>query len=375
LLLRTRCPQATIGLLLHTPFPPSELFGILPHREELLKGLLGADLIGFHTASYRGHFASAVERYLGKPMAEGALDFRGRSVRTGVFPIGVDAEDHASRAAQLATKERVKAIRGDGSLCLLVGIDRLDHTKGIPRRLLSFQELLARRPEWRGKMRLIQIAVPSRGEVGAYQKLRHEVENLVGQINGTFGTTEWSPVQYLCRGVDRDEVTALYGAADVMLVTPVRDGMNLVAKEFVASRIDGDGVLVLSEFAGAAVELQDALVVNPYDIPACADAYHRAMTMPRPERHARMQALRESVTRYDVSRWTEHFLGELSPAAAPPRPRRSKRVLAGALLTNGLRRAWSPIAERLRPFGAVKSAARGDRPATVPQRTMITPYQ
>jgi trehalose 6-phosphate synthase/phosphatase len=198
----------------------------------------------------------------------------------------------------------------------LVGIDRLDYTKGIPRRLLAYEQLLRRHPDLRGQVTLVQVAVPSRTGVRAYQTFRHHVDAMVGRINGTFGDPGWTPVQYLNRGITQSELVHLYRHADVMLVTPVRDGMNLVAKEFVASRVDGDGVLALSEFAGAADELAEAVLVNPYDIEDSAEAYYRALTMPRHERRTRMRALRERVHTAGIDRWGESFLAALHASVA-----------------------------------------------------------
>jgi trehalose 6-phosphate synthase/phosphatase len=195
-------------------------------------------------------------------------------------------------------------------------VDRLDYTKGIPRRLLAFETLLQRHPELRGKIRLVQVAVPSREKVEAYREFREEVDALVGRIHGEFATPTWSPVHYLYRGLSKPEIVALYRAAEAVLVTPLRDGMNLVAKEFVASRTDGDGVLVLSELAGAASELSEAVRVNPYDIDRTAEALHRALTMPEEERRTRMAILRERVVGHDVHRWASTFVAQLESAAA-----------------------------------------------------------
>jgi len=205
---------------------------------------------------------------------------------------------------------------------VLVGIDRLDYTKGIPRRLLAFEKLLQSHPSLRGRVRLIQVAVPSRINVEAYAEFRQQVEALVGRLNGEFGTPKWVPVHYIYRNLPTAEVVALYRSADVMLVTPVRDGMNLVAKEFIASRTDEGGVLVLSEFAGAASELAEALHVNPYDVDRSAETYQRALTLREPERRARMRALRRRVLFYDVHRWASSFLASLETASA-------QRVVAG----------------------------------------------
>jgi trehalose 6-phosphate synthase/phosphatase len=222
-----------------------------------------------------------------------------------------------------AVQEEARALRSDESVPLLVGVDRLDYTKGIPQRLLSFEKMLKTHPELRERVRLVQVAVPSRTGVEAYQEYRAVVEGLVGRINGDFGTPRWVPVHYIFRSLSEQELVALYRAADVMLVTPLRDGMNLVAKEFVASRTDGDGVLVLSEFAGASWELPEAIQVNPYDVDGMAESAYRALTMDREERRSRLAPLRTRVGEYDVHRWAATFLEQLetitrrSPAAAP----------------------------------------------------------
>ncbi len=316
-MVRERLPHAIIGFFLHIPFPSSELFAILPARELLLEGLLGSDLIGFHTASYQRHFLSTLKRILGLDAAGDTIRFNDRDVRTGVFPIGIDAAGFAERAESPAALEAAADIRGDAEDNILLGIDRLDYTKGIPRRLLAFEELLTRWPEWRERVRLVQVAVPSRGEVKAYRRYRQEVDSLIGRINGQFATPLWVPVHHMFRSVEDIELTALYRAADVMLVTPVRDGMNLVAKEFVASRPDEDGVLILSEFAGASEHLQGAVQVNPYDIGRSAEAYREALLMSREERRQRMRLLRKEVFGFDVHRWVSEFLGALHRSSTP----------------------------------------------------------
>ncbi|NUO63487.1 MAG: hypothetical protein HOQ11_05370 [Gemmatimonadaceae bacterium] len=311
-LLRERLPDARIGFFLHVPFPNPEIFFTLPVRRRLVEGMLGADLIGFHTARYRGHFAATLRRLFRiERDADWAIDWRGRRVSIGVFPMGVDAAGIAERASAPAVSAEQLAV-STGNPRLLLGIDRLDYSKGIPRRLLAFEQLIRSRAEWREKLRLIQVAVPSRGTTRAYGKFRREVDALVGRINGDLGTPSWTPVQYLYASVPDHTLLALYRAADVMLVTPVRDGMNLVAKEFVASRVDEDGVLVLSEFAGAAEELRDAVLVNPYDVDSVADCIHEALVMPDPERRRRMRALRAQVMEHDVHAWAEGFLGALA---------------------------------------------------------------
>jgi trehalose 6-phosphate synthase/phosphatase len=237
--------------------------------------------------------------------------------------MSVDAADFAARTeSPEVASERMKLRNARGRL--LLGIDRLDYSKGVPRRLLALERLLQLHPEWRGHVRLVQVSVPSRDEVGAYRRFKREVDALVGRINGAHSSPSWTPVSYIYRSIPDTMLLALYGAADVMLVTPVRDGMNLVAKEFVACRTDEDGVLVLSEFAGAADELTDALLVNPYDVDALADALHQALLMPGPERRRRMRALRSQVFANDVHRWTSSFLSALEErrpdVAADARP-------------------------------------------------------
>ncbi len=316
-LVRARIPDARIGFFLHIPFPSSETFRILPQREQILEGLLGADLVGFHTAAYVRHFSSSVLRTTGAWTHVDRIPWRGREVRLGVFPMGVDAGHWRELAGDPAVVEEMKNVRS-GSERLLVGIDRLDYTKGIPRRLLAYEQLLLEHPELCEHVRMVQVAVPSRTGVGAYQGLRETVDSLVGRINGRFATSTWSPVRYLARGLSSPEVTALYRAADVLVVTPIRDGMNLVAKEFIAARTDGDGVLVLSEFTGAAAELAEALLVNPYDLEGSADALWRGLQMPVEERRIRMAALRARVETYDVHRWAREFLDRLGSDLEPP---------------------------------------------------------
>jgi trehalose 6-phosphate synthase/phosphatase len=328
-LVRARAPGARIGFFLHIPFPPSEIFRTLPHGDRIVQGLLGADLIGFHAPSYMRHFASTATRLLGVAAdIHGVAWTRGR-VRLGVFPMGIDAASFAALADDPGVVADAAALRRDAA-GILVGIDRLDYTKGIPRRLLAFEALLDRHPTLRGRVRLIQLAVPSRTAVEAYQDLRAQVDSLVGRINGRFATANWTPVQYLYRGVSQREVVTLYRAANVMLVTPLRDGMNLVAKEFVASRVDEDGVLVLSEFTGAAGELAEAVVVNPYDVDATGEACARALAMAPRERRTRMLGLRHRVLAYDVHRWVRSFLRELEHSSEAARP--APRAASGAEL-------------------------------------------
>src|SRR2546422_728514 len=322
-LVRELVPGARIGFFLHIPFPASEVFRTLPNRERLLEGMLGADLVGFHTAAYVRHFASSLLRILGIAVDVDRAQLGERTVRLGVFPMGLDAGRFARLGADPEVAREVSALHGSGDCAVLLAIDRLDYTKGIPRRLLAFDRLLRRHPSLRERVRLIQVAVPSRSHIEAYRKFRRYVDALVGRLNSSFATSRWAPVHYVYRSLSERELVALYRAADVMLVTPVRDGMNLVAKEFVAARTDEDGVLVLSEFAGAAAELAEALHVNPYDVDRTSEIYYHALRLPAEERRARMLGLRRRVTTYDVEHWVRSFLGALEaadPAGERPAP-------------------------------------------------------
>jgi len=345
-MLRRLIPDALIGFFLHIPFPSSEVFRILPWRTQILEGMLGANLIGFHTYSYLSHFSRAVLHILRLQMHSGKLQYGDREVRVGIFPMGVDAAEFSRIADEPDVLEEARTIlEKSGNRKLLVGVDRLDYTKGLSRRMLAIERLFELEPSLRRKVRMIQIVVPSRTKVESYQESRRELDEIVGRINGEFATVNSVPIHYLYRSIDTRQLVALYRAADVMLVTPLRDGMNLVAKEFVASRVDDDGVLVLSEFAGAAAELAEALHVNPYDLDRVAQQIKRALTMPRDERQARMRALRHRVRAYDSYRWSDQFIAELMSSIG------DKDKVAGTVsppqeigeLTNRLRTASSLI--------------------------------
>ena len=327
-LLRDRLPQARVGFFLHIPFPSSEVFRTLPWRSQILHGLLGADLVGFHTFSYMGHLMASLLHVEGVEPDIDRVRVGDRDVHLGVFPMGIDAARFNELSQDPQVIAHAEAIREDaGGRRILLGVDRLDYTKGIPRRLHAIERLLARDPGLGDRIRYVQVAVPSRAEVDSYQTFKRQVEEAVGRINGARGTLRSTPVHYMHRSVSPAELVALYRAADVMLVTPLRDGMNLVAKEFVAPRSDGDGVLVLSEFAGASAELDGALVVNPYDVDGVADAIQRALFMPQAERAARMESLRRQVMSHDVHAWATSFLERLAalrpsanaePVSQPP---------------------------------------------------------
>ncbi len=314
-MLRERLPQASIGFFLHIPFPSSDVFRILPVAEEVLRGLLGADLIGLHTFDYARHLVTSFRRFLGIDFDESFTAQGDRPVRLGVFPLGVDAADWAERAASPEVEARMAVWREQvAGRKVLLGIDRLDYTKGLLRRLEAYRRLLEMKPEWREGAELIQVVVPSRTGVEGYANLKRELERLVGEINGAFATERNTPIRYLYRAVPPDELTALYRLADVAIVTPLRDGMNLVSKEYVASRIDDAGVLVLSDLAGAAAEMGEALLVNPWDADGTAATIDRALRMPPVEQRRRMGALRRRVGHRNVAQWCDAFLEALDTA-------------------------------------------------------------
>jgi len=311
-LLRERLPHARIGFFLHIPFPSSEVFRVLPWRRQILDGLLGADLIGFHTYAYLRHFIASLLHVEGIETDIDRVRIGAREVQLGVFPMGVDAAQFGDLAREPAVIAEAAAIRAEaGGRRIVLGIDRLDYTKGLLRRLEAIERILASESEQGDRLRYIQVAVPSRGEVDSYQRFKRQVEERVGRINGAWGTLGATPVHYVHRSVSLHQLVALYCAADVMLVTPIRDGLNLVAKEFVASRVDNDGVLVLSDRAGAAAELRTALLVDPTDERALTDAYRAALNMLPAERRVRMRHMRLSVATHDVYRWADAVLGML----------------------------------------------------------------
>lgn len=316
-MLRARLPAARVGLFLHVPFPASDVFRVLPRRTEILHGMLGADLIGFQTFSDQSNFLSTVLRSLGIEAEIDRLEVGGREVRVGAFPIGVDFASFDSGGGDAAVDRDLARWAGSGE-AMILGIDRLDYTKGIPRRLLAFERLLERHPRWKKRVRLLQVSVPTREGVGAYRELRRQVDELVGRINGDWSTLGWVPIAQLHRSFDNTQLRALYRRARVMVVSPLRDGMNLVAKEFVASRGDERGVLVLSEFAGAAAELSEALLVNPHDVDAMADLLDAALSMPESEQIVRMRAMRKRLRGTDIDTWSAGFLGTLAETEQRP---------------------------------------------------------
>lgn len=309
---------AKVAFFQHIPFPPADIFEKLPWRSEILRALFDFDVVGFQTPRDERNFASCVRRLLPEielhrnaDRLEAKLGDRTSVVRS--YPIGIDFEEFSHEANRPQVRQRASEIRLDaiGSQIIL-GVDRLDYTKGIPERLRAFQHLLASHPELHHKLVLIQVVVPSREDIPKYQELKNDIERLISQINGEFSESSWVPVHYIHRHLERPELLALYRAADIALITPLKDGMNLVAKEFCATQIGDEGVLVLSEFAGAAGQLRrGAVLVNPYDTEKVADAIYQAFHMSPRERKIRMRKMRRKLRREDVFRWCDRFCAGL----------------------------------------------------------------
>jgi trehalose 6-phosphate synthase len=315
-ILRALRPDLIIGFFLHIPFPPVELFTRLPWREEIIRGLLGCDLVGFQRPTGATNFIAAAHQLLDAENEGDVVLHEGRRVRAGVFPISIDIAEVEEMAAGRATRQRASRIRawlGDPEVIML-GVDRLDYTKGIGLRLKAFAQLLEDGRLDPARHVMVQVATPTREAVEHYQDERAEIERLVGEINGRFSSIGMPVVHYLYQTLPYEDLVALYRAGDVMLVTPLRDGMNLVAREYAAAHIDGDGVLVLSEFAGAADELTDAVLVNPHDDRALQDAIVEAVEMHRHERRERMAGLRDQIRKSDLQGWADRFLGALADA-------------------------------------------------------------
>jgi len=312
-MLRKLRPDLRIGFFLHIPFPPEELFSQLPWRREILEGLLGADLVGFQRPGGTSNFIRLSRRLLGQPNTRHEIHVNGRVVRTEAFPISVDFGSLDKLVRRPGVAERARAIRAElGDPChVLLGVDRLDYTKGIGQRLKAFGELLTDGSIAPGEAVFVQIATPSRERVEEYRLLRDEIELQVGRINGEHGTLGAPPVNYLHQSYSHEELAALFMAADVMVVTPLRDGMNLVAKEYVACRPDLRGALLLSEFAGAADELRQAFTVNPYDVDGLKRTMLTAMRATPDELARRMRSMRRRVASYNVDRWAGDFLAAL----------------------------------------------------------------
>lgn len=311
--LRKNLPRSAIGFFLHIPFPSFEIFRLSPNRREILQGLLGADLIGFHTYSYARHFISSVLRTLGYESNHGSIMLDDRTVTADAFPIGIDYQKFTRALHDPAVDKEMAVLEDhyDGNKIIL-SVDRLDYSKGIPERLRAFEVFLEENSSWHKKVNLVIIAVPSRTEVQTYKDLRDSIEQTVSRINGTYATVDWTPISYQFKNIPFEQLIALYKRADVALVTPLRDGMNLVAKEYVACKQDTPGVLVLSELAGAADELQEALRINPNDTASIVIAIKTALTMPVRTQKQHMAAMQGRIAQYTVQRWANDFIEQLN---------------------------------------------------------------
>jgi trehalose 6-phosphate synthase/phosphatase len=313
-LIRKKLPKVQIGFFLHIPFPQLEIFRLLPDkwRREILEGLIGADVIGFHTHDYMEYFLRCVQRILGYKHKIGHLTVGDRLVRVGAFPMGVDFKKfHAAAGSPEGRKAKEELRKTFSDTKIVLSVDRQDYSKGIIHRLQGFETMLECNPEWHGKVTLLMIVVPSRIGIQDYEGMKKQIEELVGRINGKFGAIHWVPIIYNYRSVPFETLVGLYSMSDVALVTPLRDGMNLVAKEYIASRTDGTGVLILSEMAGAAKELAEAIIVNPNHREEIAEALKAALEMPCREQIRRNRAMQNRLRRSDVAHWARGFLREL----------------------------------------------------------------
>jgi trehalose 6-phosphate synthase/phosphatase len=313
-MLRDAFPEITIGLFLHIPFPAYELFRVIPKewQRELLKGMLGADLIGFHTMEYAAYFLEAVELELKLKPEESIVFWEERHVKIEAFPISIDFEHFQNAANEenvVANRQRYLQLKGDKQM--LFSVDRLDYTKGIHNRIRAYKNFLTEHPEYLGRVVFTLIIVPSRDGIKKYADRKSAIDEYIGDLNSALGTLDWKPVIYQYQHLEFDELVALYTACDVALITPMRDGMNLVAKEFVASRTDQRGVLILSEMAGAAKELTEALLINPNDEHGISEAIKTALNMPVEEQEERMAAMQDRIKTYDVNTWAADFFEQL----------------------------------------------------------------
>ncbi len=310
-LIRAERPEAVLGHFWHIPWPAMEVFRILPWARELMRGMLGCDLIGFHVEEYVENFIESARVLLGAEVEQNLIRWEGREVRVEAHPIGIDVARFEQMAAQEHVRAEAEELREEmGVEHVVVGIDRLDYTKGVLSRLEAFEQFLEEHPEYHEHVAFFQVATPSRTEVEEYQQLKREVDEAVGRINGAFAEGTWTPVHYRFRTYTQEELCAFYQAADAALITPLRDGMNVVTQEFVTATTER-GVLILSELTGAAYLLPEAVQVNPYDRGGLAAAIKQAIDMPADERRARIQKLKESVAALDVHQWADGFLRSL----------------------------------------------------------------
>ena len=317
-------PEVTIGFFLHIPFPSFEIFRIFPERERLLSGLLGSDLIGFHTYDYERHFLSSIKRIMNLEVNFNIIVHNGREIVVNTFPMGIDFKKFESAALEnlenesfesSELKKQINIHKSENKGKLILSIDRLDYTKGVVNRLLAFERFFDTYPEYHDKIRLVMLAVPSRSKVPQYRQLKRQTDEVVGRINGKFASVSWTPVWYYYRSMKFENLIDLYTSSDVAMITPLRDGMNLVAKEYLATRVNNDGVLILSELAGSSKELPQALLVNPFDIEQLSQSIKTAVEMPLKEQKERNTISRKRIQRYDIDKWSSNFMNALDEVA------------------------------------------------------------
>ncbi len=335
-MIREKFPNISIGFFLHIPFPSYEVFRLLPWRMELLEGILGADLVGFHTYDYQRHFLSATRRLLGHDAYLNQITVGNRQVKIDAFPMGIDYDrfyDMAVQVSEKAEKRRSrikKMVHGETGKSaerkLILSMDRLDYSKGIPARLQAFERFLEKNKKYHEKVSMFLLAVPSRTNVDQYRELKRSVDEMVGRINGNFGTIDWTPIRYFYRSLPFDQIVELYVHSDIALVTPLRDGMNLIAKEFLVSKIQGDGVLILSEMAGSVKELGEALIVNPNDINNMAESIETALKFSKKQQIDNNKIMRQRLRRYDVTRWANEFMKSLKETKEQQKEMLSKKL-------------------------------------------------
>ncbi len=323
-LIREKFPDIPIGFFLHIPFPSYEVFRLLPWRSELLKGVLGSDLVGFHTYDYQRHFLSSVRRLLGYDTYFHQITLEDRTVSTDTFPMGIDYDKFHNKARELAKtfnkrRSRFKQIFDETTFKtpqtkIILSMDRLDYSKGIPARLEAFELFLEENKQFHGKVSMILLAVPSRTNVEQYRDLKRTVDEMAGRINGKFATIDWTPIRYFYRSLPFYQIIELYLLSDIALVTPLRDGMNLIAKEYLASKINSEGVLILSEMAGSSRELGEAIIVNPNDIGDIVSSINTALNMPKKEQVERNKRMQQRLKRFNVVKWAETFMEKLMEA-------------------------------------------------------------
>ncbi len=345
-MLRASIPQASIGFFLHIPFPSYQIFRLLPDRKAILKGVLGADLIGFHIYDYARYFLSSVYRILGFENHHGLVRSPDRIVKVDTFPIGIDYKRFEKSPDKRKVRKEIKKIKNSyGNQKIILSIDRLDYTKGILERLEAFELFLKKEPKLRGKVTFIMITIPSRTSVASYQDLKEAIDQTIGRINGKYATAHWTPITYQFSRLSFEQMVALYAQADIALVTPLRDGMNLVAKEYIATKQDREGVLILSEMTGAMDELQESIHVNPHSTRNMKKAISDALEMPKKEQRRRLEVMQRRLSTYTVQDWADDFIEELDQIKKIQAEQKSKLLDFKAM--NSIKRAFKKSSKRL----------------------------